>query len=206
MSLLRRGDRVIDVGANWGLHTLLFSKLAGPQGRVLAIEPLDAARRELEWHVQANACSNVTIVPLALSDRETTARFAATDSACTGHLVSEGDAAAEDIANSKVVSVIQTTTLDQLLAREGFPSVRLVKLDVEGAESRVLQGATRTLRELRPCFIIELHAPEQDVAVARILNQARYALERIAGPPIRQLDRGWPDPNGVWGTILAKPG
>ena len=203
MSLLRVGDHAVDIGANWGLHTLLFSKLAGPQGRVLAVEPFDPARRELEWHVRANHCSNVTVVPLALSDREATARFAATGSAYTGHLVVEG--ADQGAANCDVVRAVQTTTLDLLLAREGFSSVQLVKLDVEGAESRVLQGAARVLGELRPCFVIELHTPEQDVAVARMLDQAGYSIERIAGPPIRRLDRGWPEPDGVWGTILARP-
>ena len=203
MSLLREGDFVVDVGANWGLHTLLFSKCVGAQGRVLAAEPFDEARQELEWHVRENRCRNVTIIPFALSDTETMARFATTDSACTGHLLGVGSR--EDTVNGDAVRSVQTTTLDLLLAREGFSSARLVKLDVEGAESGVLRGAERVLKELRPFFIIELHTPEQDVAVARILDRAGYAIERIAGPPIRRLDRGWPDRDGVWGTILGRP-
>jgi len=200
-AILRPGDCAIDVGANWGMHTLLFSRNVGPSGRVLAVEPFATARQELEWHVQANQCGNVTVIPVALSDDDATARFAATGSAYTGHLLAGNGAA----TNGEIVCEIETMTLDRLLQREKCPAVRLVKLDVEGAESRVLRGAERTLREVRPFFVIELHTPEQDVAVARILDQAGYAIERVSGPPIQRLDRGWPETDGVWGTILARP-
>jgi hypothetical protein len=83
--------------------------------------------------------------------------------------------------------------------------VKLVKIDVEGAESMVLSGARALMRELRPYFVVELHAPEQDVAVAAELSGSGYRVSRISGPPILRTDVGWPDPAGVWGSILATP-
>jgi FkbM family methyltransferase len=203
VALLRGGDVAVDAGANWGIHTLLFARCVGPQGRVIAVEPSPAAREELEWHVQHNACHNVRIVPLALDHSEGAGRFAASPSAYTGHLLPNGEAnGSRDVQGGVTV---QTTTLDLLLERENCATVRLVKLDVEGAESRVLRGAQRILREVRPYFVIELHTPDEDVAVGQFLHDARYEIARLSGPAIRRLDRGWPEPDGIWGTILATP-
>src|SRR5438477_350124 len=84
--LLQAGDTVIDVGANWGLHTLYFSRLVGPTGLVVAIEPFPPVCRELKWHVQANHCSNVKTHEIALSDGDGSALFTTGESAYTGSL------------------------------------------------------------------------------------------------------------------------
>ena len=80
-----------------------------------------------------------------------------------------------------------------------------MKVDVEGAESAVLSGAQQTLEQHRPCLIVDLHTPEQDVRVAGILTAHDYVLERLEGPPITRADTGWPDPEGGWGSLLAMP-
>ena len=100
---------------------------------------------------------------------------------------------------------VQVQTLDQLAADLPLPALSFVKVDVEGAESKVLLGARDTLEKLRPRLIVELHNPEQDVAVARILRELQYQLTRLDGSEIRKPDCGWPDRDGVWGTIIAHP-
>ena len=57
--IIRTGDVIIDIGANWGLHALCFSRLVGVSGKVQAIEPYPPAFTELEWHLKANHCSNI---------------------------------------------------------------------------------------------------------------------------------------------------
>jgi hypothetical protein len=69
----------------------------------------------------------------------------------------------------------------------------------------VLRGAERVAAQSRPIFVIDLHTPEQDTAVARWLTDRGYRLERLSGPPILRSDKGWPEPTGVWGSILAMP-
>jgi FkbM family methyltransferase len=196
-SLVREGDTVIDVGANWGLHTLLLSQCVGRRGRVIAAEPEPRALSELVWHLNANKCDNVKVYRCAVGDRIGTGRFVASESAYTGHL-------AADKADSSGISV-HVTTIDSIVCDESIQQLRLVKIDVEGAEASVLAGSPKTLREERPFFIIDLHTPEQDAAVAQILCDAEYELSRIDGSLIKHPDRGWPDPDGVWGSILAKP-
>jgi FkbM family methyltransferase len=192
--LLSKGDAVIDVGANWGLHTLLFSRLVGPGGNVIAVEPEPRALAELRWHVRYNNCANIVIRPCALAESSGSGNFFATKSAYTGHL-----SHLEQDGNSITVAI---ETLDNIVANQ---KPRLIKIDVEGAESRVLSGAGRTLVVSRPHFVIDLHTPEQDVAVAQTLIGAHYKIRRLDGSVVKHVDRGWPDRDGVWGTIHAEP-
>ncbi len=196
-SLVHEGDTVIDIGANWGLHTLFLSQCVGRSGRVIAVEPEPRALDELEWHLDANKCDNVKVYRCAVGDRIGMGCFVAAESAYTGHL-------AVDKTGSSGTPV-QVTTIDSLVFEERIQQLRLVKIDVEGAEASVLAGSAKTIREARPLFIIDLHTPEQDAAVAQILREADYELCRVDGSLIKHCDRGWPDPDGVWGSVLAKP-
>jgi FkbM family methyltransferase len=199
--LVWTGDVVMDVGANWGSHTLYFSRLAGGDGVVYAFEPFPPAFTELEWHMQANKCTNVRALPYAISDKDGTASFVIGDSPSEGSLL---EASSIPSTQKENVSVI-TRKLDSLIEELDLKRVKLIKIDVEGAESRVLQGAGNVIERFRPHLVIDLHTPEQDVDVARFLIDRRYKLSRLVGPPILHTDVGWPDQNGVWGTILASP-
>jgi FkbM family methyltransferase len=200
-NLLRQGDNVIDIGANWGAHSLLFSKLVGPQGCVIAVEPLPAALTDLQWHLDVNRCGNVRIRSCAISNKVDSATFTSGQSAYTGHLETPGSSRTTDGASITV----STMTVDALIRAEALSAVRLIKIDVEGAESLVLDGAAETMSRLRPYLVIDLHTPEQDVAAAKRLLQHNYSLERLGQPPIKRFDVGWPAQDGVWGSILASP-
>ena len=197
--LVRSSDVVIDVGANWGLHTLCLSGLVERGGRVIAMEPFPPAAEELEWHARRNGCDNVTVLRAAAGGRDGTAFFRPGAAPTTGSLRRDGDPPGGSDFPTEV------TALDSVVREFGLRAVRLVKIDVEGAESVVLSGASALLRELRPYLVVELHTPEQDVAVAAELGGAGYRISRISGPPIQRTDVGWPDPAGVWGSILATP-
>lgn len=196
---LEVGSTVIDLGANWGTHTLLCARLVGDAGQVVACEPSPKVFCELQWTVRTNELSNVRLMPLAIGDRDAKATFALGESAYTGHL--------EDLSEvpEPTHCTVQVSTLDSLVERLELRSVDLVKIDVEGAESRVLSGAGECIARFRPRFIIELHTPEQDIRVAQILRDSDYRLLRLSGDPIKHPDRGWPDLDGVWGHILALP-
>jgi len=197
--LVRSSDVVIDVGANWGLHTLCLSGLVERTGRVIAMEPFPPAAEELEWHARRNGCDNVTVLRAAAGGRDGTALFRPGAAPTTGSLRRDGDPPGGSDFPTEV------RALDSVVREFGLRAVKLVKIDVEGAESVVLSGASALLRELRPSLVVELHTPEQDVAVAAELGAAGYRISRISGPPIQRIDVGWPDPAGVWGSILATP-
>jgi len=204
--LVRPAEVVWDLGANTGIHTLLFAKLAGPGGQVVAFEPLEANARQIRETCTLNAVANVVVVEKAVSDSSGTQTFRLGKDDKQGSLVGIG---CEDGTTMEV----PCTTLDDFLESARRPD--FVKIDIEGAESRALRGFER-VRECRPTFAIDLHTPSEDVAVGLWLRAHGYrafrlldATSRAHGTsrreftPIADLAGGWPDPAGLWGTVIA---
>lgn len=142
--VLRPGDTFVDIGANVGYHTFLAASLVRATGRVVAFEP-DAENCRLLWLSRhENDADHVTIVPNAL-DRTPGLRYLATHLGSNGGLVeTELDA----IRNGRGVFV-QAQPLDEVAdATQG--TIRLMKVDVEGAELAVLDGARKLLTTAKP--------------------------------------------------------
>ncbi|HTD65130.1 MAG TPA: FkbM family methyltransferase [Candidatus Limnocylindria bacterium] len=140
-SLLRAGMTVCDVGANIGVFSLFAAKLVGPQGRVIAFEPIPANVETLRANILLNRLSNVTLLEKAAA--ETSGRMEIhLSSLCGCHsLVSKPEASA-----GKVLFV-ETVRLEELAE---CASIDLLKIDAEGAEIAVL----RSLGARRPRHLI----------------------------------------------------
>ena len=147
---LRDGDVLYDIGANVGDYALIAAAIGGPGTKVVAVEPGYANYASLCENVQLNRLDD-KIVPLpivlgerarlgALSYRDTTAGAAI-------HTM-DGQGGAYD-------QPVLVFSLDELIEHFQLPWPTLVKLDVDGAEAAVLEGASRTLRrpELRSLLI-----------------------------------------------------
>ena len=90
--------------------------------------------------------------------------------------------------------------------RDHHPPPGFVKIDVEGAEGSVLAGAEQVLIEARPILIVDLHTPAQDLAVGKSLSQAGYVAYRTEdGSQVREMEQGWPNPDGLSGQVIAFP-
>jgi FkbM family methyltransferase len=143
------GSVTYDVGAHAGFFSLLLSRLTGQGGRVLAFEPQPANAARLLANLAANRCDNVEVHAAALSDRRGTLPFVAHASSLQGAL-GAGEAAEG--------AGVATTTIDDVV-RDGAPPPKLMKIDVEGAEGRVLAGARGTVALYRPAMLLEVHSP-----------------------------------------------
>jgi len=198
-SLVRAGDTVLDVGANWGLHTLYLARLVKSTGKVIAFEPHPTVFNELVANVALNQFQQVEAFNFALAKTSGEVKFGLGSTSKTSHIVNPL------FPNVGTTICTKTYALDEWLKEHQITALRLMKIDVEGAESEVLQGAERTIRQFRPRLVVELHTPEQDLAVAKCLLDWNYNLQRIDGTVISNFSRSWPDPDGVWGTILATP-
>ncbi len=139
------GMTVIDVGANLGYYSLLASRLVGPTGRVIALEPNSEDCRLLLSSVRLNGVSNVQLLPVA-ADAATGWAYYSTHVGSNGGLIEDGDLL------SHPGNVVPTFRLDDLV--DG--PVGFLKMDVEGAEGRVVQGATRIIERDRPIVTTEL--------------------------------------------------
>src|SRR6516225_2099858 len=141
----RPGMTVVDVGANLGYYTLLAATLVGPSGRVVALEPNSENCRLLLSSLRRSGLANVQVLPVA-ADVGTGWAYYSTHVGSNGGLIDDGDLL------TRPGVVVPTFRLDDLVAGP----VGLVKMDVEGAEGRVVRGATRLIERDRPIVTTEL--------------------------------------------------
>ena len=154
------GSVLFDVGANVGLCALPFSIIATETGRVVAVEPGRRAAADLRAAVQLNERANIEVIEAALSHAEGEATLLVRESNASGAFISCETSLASAVheASSDVEAVhVRVVTLDDLVEERGSDRVDLIKIDVEGFESRVLAGSTRTLARFRPVCVIELN-------------------------------------------------
>jgi FkbM family methyltransferase len=144
---LRRGDVFVDVGANIGYYSLLASRLVGPTGSVVAIEPSASIIASLQRNLDANGVTNVRVVPMAVSDAARTLRlFRGPDDnrgqTTTRHVA--GD------ARFTFEAEVRAAPLAAILTEAEIRRARLIKIDVEGAEFAVVSGLLPLLGHARP--------------------------------------------------------
>ena len=165
--IIRPGDVVYDVGAHYGYYALLSSVLAGPNGKVFAFEPSPPNILRLKKHVRINHCDNITVLELALSDHEGTARFDNQAGSGTAHLSPDG------------ALEVKTTSLDAASAH--LPAPRVLKIDCEGAEVEVLKGGEKTIRSAQPAIFLSTHGEAIQQACFTLLRGWGYTPSRLHG-------------------------
>jgi FkbM family methyltransferase len=169
-TLVKDGDTVFDVGGHHGLMALVSSAAAGTRGKVVTFEPNPYARQQLETHLALNKAHNVVVEPTALSDRNDTVSFYVQTGNVTWNSTIVKKFANFDSGESIVISAV---TLDDYVARtRTVPDV--IKIDVEGSEFLVLEGAKKTLRAYRPVLIMEFNPASAAAAGHAISDYVRF--------------------------------
>lgn len=172
--LLVHGSHALDIGANHGIYTLAMARLA-PGGRVHAFEPTASPRRRLQASVAAaGLAGRVSVVPAGLAESSHTAEFCVQDNSELNSRSGRG----------ALREAVQLLALDAYLA-QAAPGVRidLVKLDAEGDELRVLQGAQQFFAAQSPAVIFELkHGATVNHALLRAWASLGYELFRWSAP------------------------
>jgi FkbM family methyltransferase len=197
--LLKPGMTVLDIGANQGFHTLLFSKRVGRQGRVLAFEPSRADFKRLKLHLAINFCSNVQLFDCAVGEVNGTADFYAVRENSVLNSLRPPDTELKITANS-----VPVKRLDNILSESGLAQIDFVKIDVEGGELAVLKGARSLLeREYRPiilCEVIEMRTRPWGYpgrSVIEFLDQSGFKwFDLSADGTLAPLDLGSAEFNG----------
>jgi len=181
-------DTVLDIGANAGFFTLLAAARVGPAGRVVAFEPIPAVRRELAANVARNGFANVAVREEAVSDRRARLRI------FEGPREHRGISSLRQLEEAAASLEVPAIALDDLQHELG--PVRLAKIDVEGAELLVLQGAAAVVARDHPHLVIEFtdeylrafgHSAE---ALGSWLLERGYALYRIEPTGLIRFGQG----------------
>lgn len=184
--LLSRGSCAIDVGANVGHYTCHMSKCVGPEGRVLAFEPLLDAFAQLTANVQAAALNNVTLINAAASSALAQVKME----------VPKFDTGMENWYRAHIASTGRYSVL--CFPLDAIPTVvpvSLIKIDAEGHDLQVLEGAENLIRTSRPTLIVE--APH-DGEIAGWLAARGYKITK-ADPQspniVATFDNGYANAN-----------
>lgn len=167
--VLGRGKVLYDVGAHIGFYALPAARLGAT---VIAFEPDPDSAARLRAHVDCNHLGDkVQIVEAAVwSSSRPSITFR------RGLPHSQGGVSWQDhqpvLAAGGIIEVA-TVCLDDFVAGGG-PAPDAIKVDVEGSESAVLNGAAKTLRDHHPVLIVEVHTPAECEAVTQLLESLAY--------------------------------
>ena len=170
--LINPGDWVIDVGANVGHYTKKFSELVGPQGRVIALEPIPITFSLLSANTLMFTYPNVTLINAAASN-ESGVVYMSIPKAPTGLIDYYQAHISSDVENTLMVFAI---SLDSLNIDH---PIALVKIDVEGHEASVLAGMRNLIEAWHPVLIVETGSQE----VISHLKELGYSAERLKNSP-----------------------
>lgn len=146
--LLRQGDVVVDVGANIGYFSLLFSQCVGSKGHVYSYEPVPQLASALQKNAELNKFKQISLSKLALSDHDGKAQF------YVGPVDNSGLSSLRQPRNSSIVLDVDLARFDEIFSHA--EDVALIKIDVEGAELAVLRGMEGYLRNKRPNILVEV--------------------------------------------------
>lgn len=169
-SAIAPGTCIYDIGANVGIFTLLASVRTGPAGKVYAFEPFPRNARYLRRHIELNQLQNCCVMEVAASDTDGTQRLSTAFEYSMIRFAPDGDLA------------VSCVTLDSCIYGEKkLRPPNVVKMDVEGAEVLVLQGAARALSEYHPALFIEIHGTAQHRECRDLLASKGYRLKEEYG-------------------------
>jgi FkbM family methyltransferase len=200
-ALVQPGMTVADIGANIGHHTLILAGLVTPQGSVHSFEPHPDTFEELVANARRNGFDHVQCNNLALSS--------ATGNAT---LYIGFDEAVNSLERTKYYDerklTVVTDTFDRYVERAELTRLDLVKIDVEGAEPLVLEGAALTLEKFRPLLVVEFSEHSQafgysDADLFDLLKSRSYTLFRAGTIPFETLER--PVAGAEFYNVVAVP-
>jgi FkbM family methyltransferase len=159
--LLADDDVFWDIGANVGYFTLVAATTLAGRGRIIAFEPGKNAYARLTENIALNPYQNITTYPVAVSDREGEAVLHV-----AGDIADSSASLFPATAAEAGQEVCRTVALDQFRVAEGLREPTLIKLDAEGAELAVLQGAKKLIAQSPPMFLMEMEEKNLQAAGA----------------------------------------
>lgn len=180
--LVRAGDVCIDIGANLGYYARTLARLAGPEGRVYAVEPVAPVRKVLSRNLRR--CGNVEIYPFALGTENKPVRMG-NDSARTSGYMGTGQNFVNDTGGKTDVEfTAEMRRGSELFAH--LPRLDFVKCDIEGYELIVMREMRPLLERFRPTVLIETGGENRPAIIGlfRAMGYDGFTLDRGREVPL----------------------
>lgn len=151
--LLQPGQKIIDIGANYGVYTLCMAQKVGPSGGVWAFEPASSTASLLARGIAVNGFSQVTLERSACSSARGTAQLSLNEDSELNSLV-------RDQLPASASETVSLVALDDCMETYGWQDIEFVKIDAEGEEFNIIKGGKRFFAELSPLVQYEVRAGE----------------------------------------------
>lgn len=191
--LLEPGMVTFDVGANLGEMALHMASRVGRTGAVYAFEPVPAVSERLRQNVNRNGLEEIVrIVAFALSDADGETEIAYADTSSNNQGLASIVNFTEPVGSLR--ATIKTITLDHFVREEDIDRIDFIKIDIQGAEARFLDGARETLSRFHPKLFMEFSPADLSEAgltsrdLARRIESHDYDIRLVGrngvGPPI----------------------
>lgn len=212
MRALRPGDNAVDVGACVGFFTLLMSRLVGPEGRVISIEPGVDNLERLRQNLLLNP-GTVEIIDQPLSHKAEQVKFWYNQDSSGGHALWDPGKWHQNVESQKVqfYSAREATTLNRICPNP----CRLIKIDTEGAEDAVLRGASTVLFDRHPPFVVaEINefglaqmqsSPDILRAYMRLMGYDTFMLHSDGAKPEPVSPRKGIVCDRIWNVLFSTP-
>jgi len=172
-SVLERGATVFDIGANAGFYTIAMSRIIGPEGHIYAFEPFCENVDSLLFHTRINKSENCTIIQCAVAERSSITAFTVATSNAEG-----------SIGSKDSHYYVPTVSIDDLVEAMIIPPPDLMKIDVEGAEDRVLSGSMETLKKHDVKILLAVHGEKRFRGCLSFLADIGYKVYDLTLNPV----------------------
>jgi FkbM family methyltransferase len=199
VNFLQEGDVFYDIGASFGLYSVLLAQVVGGRGKVIAFEPETQSRLNLLENLKLNGLANVRCLQKALGEEPGEVKLFVSDgSSVPTLLATTSHGGGTPPAPSEMVKV---DSGDRLVAEENFPIPRAVKIDVEGYEHSVIKGLSQTLAQ-PACELVccEIHPPSLPAGV-----DTKSVLDLIQSLGFTSIDKGGREREDNFYFIARKP-
>jgi FkbM family methyltransferase len=185
-SVLRPGMVFLDGGANDGLYSLFAARQLGPDGIVIAVEPSEREYERLVANLSVNRLATVRPQKVALGKEQGTGTLAIAEQGHEGQNTMGTSVSNPTVETTRHESVV-VDTIDELVIREELTRLDFLKLDVEGSEVDVLEGARETIGRFRPLMLLE--AEDERLASQRRTKEDFVRLVTAFGYKLWVFDR-----------------
>ena len=173
----------IDCGANLGVFTLEASKFMKDWGKVYSFEPQKQIYNAMVQTLKLNNCINVEIYNSALGSKNSFIKVPDLDyskNSNFGSLELDEDSSSARINNKKITNLNYSDISLKKLDSFNFNRVDFIKIDVEGMEDKILNGATQIIQDYSPIILFE-HIKSNKTEISNFLINQNYFIKEIGG-------------------------
>ncbi len=192
--ICKQNDTVIEVGANIGAHTQLFSRLVGEKGKVLAFEPQRIIFQTLNANIAINSMTNVFTYQKALGSKKGELFLPPIDYSKNGNF---GGISVDKASKGERIELV---TLDSFI--EDIERLKFIKIDVEGMESEVIKGAKKVIKKFKPLLYIENDRQEKSKELIELIWSLDYKIYWHM-PRLFNEDNYYKKEENIFGNIVS---